>query len=121
MEAKEFRIGNIISIKKHMDYFVVHEFTNHLVKVVGILEGAHFQAEISECVPVTVTEEWLKKLGFENEGGLFWKDELYWENGTGGFVGQRRFDTEVYADCEFIHQIQNLYFSLYGKELTLIE
>ena len=69
--------------------------------------------------PILLTEEWLLKLGFNK---LF-------ENGTG--YRFNNFNISFYGDvygvnyfyCEYelkyVHQLQNIYFSLTGHELTI--
>ena len=90
---------------------------------------------IEECQGIPITEEWLLKFGFEkmkypyldydmNECDLF-------ESDWGNFYQVENFylPTPYYFDSAFgenfklehVHQLQNLYHSLTGKELTIKE
>ncbi|MCG9970971.1 hypothetical protein [Christiangramia crocea] len=69
-----------------------------------------------EAIPLS--HEWVDRLGFdmfnEDEGKLNFNGfELYWD-GEGVFL--ESVGTEIY----YVHQLQNLYHSLTGKELILI-
>ena len=60
---------------------------------------------------ISLTEEWLLKFGFENNGIAFW-------NG----VGLSKLSDGFYfmtTKIEFLHQLQTLYFALTGEELTI--
>jgi hypothetical protein len=69
--------------------------------------------EIEEIEPIPLTPEIFEKAGFDDAGfnsyhlgSYVWKDN-YLDFGTWG------------ARCEYLHQLQNLYFALTGEELTL--
>lgn len=79
--------------------------------------------EIEAIEPIELTVEWLEKFGFEKcAGGYYYKkfNEDYniyvspqnWiELGNG-------FDDDVFlTQCDYVHQLQNLWFSLKGEEL----
>lgn len=81
--------------------------------------------EIEDFQPITLTEEWLIKLGFEKSKRT---DKCY-EKGlnivismadnkfrfiTGNFVCQI-----ILKELEYVHQLQNLYFALTEQELTI--
>ena len=71
--------------------------------------------------PIPLTEEWLLKLGLSKRLGEFRKEmenerifilhlfggEYYYAN------------TEAFIEIKYVHQLQNLYFALCGKELKL--
>jgi len=70
--------------------------------------------------PITLTEEWLLKFGFEQD-----KKYKYWR--IGGFVLNLKEDGRYYLwhigifPLDYVHQLQNLYFELERKELTIKE
>lgn len=108
MKANELRIGNYV-------------YLSDKNKVWQILDGH----EIDECdnnpfsEPIHLTEEWLVNFGFEKHGIEWWgkgfclevyKDKLYYSGGEG---------LHIVIDLKYVHQIQNLYFALTGKELEI--
>lgn len=72
--------------------------------------------------PIEITDEWLINFGFKPDEYFTWtdsKEEL--------FKIQKNFDNPGYSHvwdgsftgspCKYVHQLQNLYFSLTGEEL----
>lgn len=83
-----------------------------------------------ECSrPIPLTEEWLIKLGFQSGGAKQWlfitldkKDEsyLYFNPlGKGIAIDQNGTECSYEIELNYVHQLQNLYFSLTGRELTV--
>ena len=137
MEAKELRIGNLVKcnpkFSKEVSTFV--EYDDEIVKIKHISEketewwsmGCH----ITQLIPIPLTEEWLLKFGFELNDDAYLKTEgrqsisiprfnkdddfyiLYQEDVGCGYNPLRYLD--------YVHELQNLYFALTGKELTLKE
>ena len=80
---------------------------------------------IESVSPIPLTEEWLLKLGFKKQKA----SELYIEYDNDRFIVVNclmgvhlGFDVEVYFEEEYehikyVHQLQNLYYTLTGKEL----
>jgi len=111
IEARELRIGNYV---KH--------FENGIVLTVGRTVAFKtptntIRVNVDDLDPIPLTEEWLLKFGFsknenrnvfENQVMLIYKqDGVFW------------FDLISDSVCiENVHQLQNLYFALKGKELT---
>jgi hypothetical protein len=138
MKARELRIGNFIY--KESEY----EFENGINQIISVLEFEcvstrplnchvkHHNVNISNLKPIPLTEEWLLKFGFDKVGIAltsiaiaplnlpctfnlpntpfsFCQGKLILTTGTGDFC----------VNIEYVHQLQNLYFGLTGKELTL--
>ena len=119
MKANELRIGNYVKINKYI--FPVK------IQDIEAIDDAMSLAE-----PIPLTEEWLLRFGFireeeYDEGGLVdYRYELNKDNlefvsfwGSEDLVGINQCQTGV--DCEYVHQLQNLYFALTGEELTIKE
>lgn len=108
MKANELRLGNLVAYEPTID-----DWEEIIVKCGNII-----QCEISpdSFIPIPLTEEWLLKFGFEKVGFQFIKDgielfpirDLYYR---GNFP--------IKSDIKYVHQLQNLYFALVGKELKL--
>jgi len=70
--------------------------------------------------PTLVTEEWLQKLGFEWKNQGLRKDNICIRQfgfGFSIFMSNEAFNFNI--DLKHVHQLQNLYFALTGKELKL--
>ena len=87
----------------------------------------YIRDEWSLVSPVSLTEDVLKKLGFEKE--TYWQrrlqpmsdDYMYIFDGRvrigiHGFANGE--PNEFYTDCQYAHQLQNLFFGLTGEELN---
>jgi hypothetical protein len=120
MEAKELRIGNYV-IEKNKEK-QMYSVSNHNAK------------NYSEIYPIPLNEKWLLDFGFEKKvfnsdiyNGVEYNLELnglilnycddfsltiHLERKDFGFLP----DLNLFKN---VHQIQNLYFALTGKELTI--
>jgi len=116
MKANELRIGNLV-------------YLNDKQKVWEILDG-HEIDEINEnktVEPINLIEEWLLKFGFIKNQNVFWisissiKAEIHIEQYSKEFVTIVRSDFSELILCpvKYVHQLQNLYFALTGKELEV--
>jgi hypothetical protein len=108
MDAKELRIGNWI---------------NNGEQNIRVSATA-FNTDISHCKPIELTEEWLLKFGLEKisiwtfslnlVGNL---DLIYYSGEKGWSVGLKSYSD--FSNLKYVHQLQNLYFALTGKELKI--
>lgn len=124
IEAKELRIGNFINLTKD-------DFKS--VKVWELDAFDIYESSETNCVdiqPIPLTEEWLVKLG-----GKVLEDDCYYFELTNDeilAVESSDFSYGIYESIddsnsgkgystyrllESVHQLQNLYFELTGKEL----
>lgn len=116
MEAKELRIGNLLN---HNNKFFIGPFT---VNSIHISDLERDNAYAKEYEPIPLTEEWLIEFGFEERlGGRFFKHTwFYIDQDCAGVSGWYFRSIDGFkAKCEYIHQLQNLYFALTNKELTI--
>jgi len=134
MEAKNFRIGNLVNGYDNKPFeFSETEFEEYA-------NGIGIDEMVKE--PIKLTEEWLRKLGFEGHDMDMWvvlptgnELELHidcvlegkFENAC---LTQGRKETGIPGkdykfaylnECKHVHQLQNLFFALTGKELELKE
>lgn len=107
IQANELRIGN---------------FVNHFgVTVINAGMIVEFDNHPNRINPIPLTEEWLMKFGFEEYCGG-WENNIRLE-----YVPEMscyQFDTDGGRIIQtrpiiYIHQLQNLYFALTGKELEI--
>jgi len=116
MKANELRIGNYLKYKNLDKFF--------RVSIIDTTETV----TICNAKPIPLTEEWLLKFGFKTT--ISNKDSGYKQFGLRECKFDFMFTLECNGNPEFflenvgldilyVHQLQNLYFSLTGKELTV--
>jgi len=121
IDVRELRIGNWVENYKKETVFI-DKFSNR--ESYFTHDGDCYS--ISKSNPIPITEEWLKKLGFTlpNAHYLIWYKEgfgafrilfdvhlKHWQVGLSG--------GRVIRQVKYIHDLQNIYFALTEKELTL--
>jgi hypothetical protein len=120
MKANELRIGNWFIEKDEVKQF----------------DGDFYH--LLECNPIILSQHWLEKLGFKKNDKNRWVKEKshyaifyfeYYSTGENNSMWRIQYhDTDYgnneYHDChqwgeriKYVHQLQNLYFALTGKEL----
>lgn len=142
MKANELRIGNIINDTSGEDLPVKAIRTRKRgvdeVKVKGYIDWVY----VGYCDGVAITEEWLVKLGFEKCIGSESDYEIVIQKNEGGGISEYwlwvdlhdedNHNNDMYpcasivsegnwlnTNIKYVHQLQNLYFALTGKELEL--
>ncbi len=129
MEVKEFRIGNLAEFYLHAPISEWIEDTIH----VGDLEAIVELPEKHGFRPIPITEEWLIRFGFLNDGVTFKISTsrirliLFKINSANEYNNNcNEFTATVYQSkqsieicrVKHVHQLQNLFFALTGEELT---
>jgi len=112
MKASELRIGNLI----------IGAFDNTLK--VTISQMVNLDNGFESIEPIPLTEEWLLKFGFKTDNKCWRKDIHIFEY---ELIKDDEFTFDVInVECnnwtvsvKYVHELQNLYFVLTGKELTL--
>lgn len=109
MDAKELMIGNWVLKPNAMDGYNIGMF-----KVSEFKYLKHFK-------PIPITEEWLLKMGFEKDGELGYRYYLLSKSLAYDLDDNciRISDSWEWVKIYHVHQLQNLYFVLIGKELTI--
>ena len=120
MKANELRIGNLIIERPSEE--------NSNIIPVSIHVFTYMKVNYNIFKPIPLTEEWLIKFGFKKEG-LYYKIQIYGD-GIPSYIGinvgygyaelLRNYNHYINSKCEYVHQLQNLYFALTNEELTLI-
>ena len=105
MEVKSLRIGNLL-----FNDSVVVEIDARSIFDIWDDKG------LKNYKPIPLTEEWLLRFGIDKKdrviNGNFNIGVLYYNGGIDYF----EFDV---THIKHVHQLQNLYFALTGKELTI--
>jgi len=117
MKASELRIGNYILFSEDNTIFEVGSIEEKGFTVQNKEETTWIEAYQFE--PITLTEEWLLKFGFQKNGCYYISEEtnieFYLTNGK----LYCELHGETIFNIENVHQLQNLYFALSGGELTI--
>ena len=77
--------------------------------------------------PIELTEEWFKKAGFgiinHIDGYSFWSLMRKGNSGIPSITIYKKYtvigNNSHVKHCEYVHQLQNLFYCLTGKELTI--
>lgn len=133
MQAKELRIGNIIT-DGVISPLVVYEVSDEILKGRYIQKSEDFgisKFNVNFCEGIPLTEEWLLKFGaYKAENNWYRlsgmpsinKELLTLSINLSTFVvcvfGDEALEPAFMKGCKYVHSFQNLYHSLYGKELT---
>ena len=129
MRSNELRIGNLIIDSKgricRLDGIKLDDTTEFEIDAWPIMGGGVVSLPFE---PIPLTEEWLIKFGFEQltKKSNGFKSGSYSYSGKVSLIlnhdGLRTW-TNFWQGNEmrYVHQLQNLYFALTGKELTIKE
>jgi len=124
MKANECRVGNLVTYEnKTHNIFGISEEHPFL----DTIEYGAFVVEWIDLKPIKLTKEWFLKFGFLWTNEVFGDDEIYfifqsedtWDGSwtENGFYYLGSEMLPFGKTIEFVHQLQNLYFALTGKEL----
>jgi hypothetical protein len=144
MKANELRIGNFVNGEVEQEDGSTKLYTVKILAVdstSSLGEGWDFLLEsmtkteeeievYEDLQPIPLTEEWLLRFGFENYGVFRLKlsDDTYLRghiNSKGFNIALDEYDligdreTVSLRVIKYVHQLQNLVFSLTGEELKL--
>jgi hypothetical protein len=109
MKATDLRIGNYID----------SELTDYSELRQEVL--CDFANGYTHLKPIPLTEEWLVKFGYNNNT-VYLRDlkVTATEDNDPIYYLADEYDNGVGCnDIQYVHQLQNLYFALTGKELTI--
>lgn len=133
MKASDLRIGNYVLHSGVMKQ--VYRISNKGVDFYlgETKKGIYTQSFKYEALePIPLTEEWLLRFGlFKSNNGWFRKTETPSHNKeivtlsinvdtfSTAIFGDEALEPSYIKECQFVHQLQNLYYTLTGEELTL--
>lgn len=125
---KELRCGNYILFAEEGVLFQVDGIDKDGLTVVNETECTWIELDTFE--PVPLTEGWLLRFGFtvpfSSESWLMNCEGFVIDKTTKyqiitSSIGYDNVEKEVGEPLEFVHQLQNRFFSMTGEELTLKE
>ena len=111
MEASELRIGNFVK------YLTLNGNSEILANGIYLFELG--ELELHE---IPLTEEWVLKFGGIHEtGGMYFFGNVgilhYRRENEFSLMNYNYKKGKIYTTIKYVHQLQNLYFALTGKEL----
>ena len=133
--ANEIRIGIWIADRGLKEWQIDHwqginkvASKPHTTMCMGVMTETHPLTEYVDYLkPISITKEWLLKLGFKlcPSGNTHYlsipelKSEIHFEDFRGGLVCVVYSSTGSFIpnDIKYVHQLQNLYYSITHKEL----
>ncbi len=125
MEAKELRIGNKVG---HPDWYkhgklAIFEVKGINGKYLEISNGLMSTTQdIKDLVPVRLSQKWLNKCGFKKSNGFY---ELDLDHDLTLMQGDKEGCLDVYElnhdslRVQYLHELQNLVFTLSKTELKI--
>jgi hypothetical protein len=73
---------------------------------------------LKHCAGIPLDEEWLLKFGFERKNRWFGKGDFSYEDNKIYLGFGCHCEGPEETDIKYVHQLQNLYFTLTGEELV---
>ena len=135
IDTKELRIGNLVTTDGLVSIVLEVRDNGAYLSVKEAQYGAFRHMHSNDIMPIPLTPEWLRKLGFttldaEVDIEVWGLDDN--SNGEEFSIISDGLDTpmplffaydlgyrEIKKEIQFVHQLQNLYFALTGEELTV--
>ncbi len=132
MEAKELRIGNILNavVSNGVEIFTFNEIVAHELTKDGMKDEKGFRFPYDTIVGIPLNEWWLLEFGFERSKGVIQNENdkiyrlrdsddesFYISFGDNSMICIDGFGGLHYVD--YVHELQNLYFTLGIQELKL--
>jgi len=122
VKAEELRIGNILKDKLTGSLLRVDELTIERKIVTYVIDRSKYPLPKGwQITPVEISEEILLKCGFEGRwyaGEDFISSHLKLDKCQYMLAHKQfRIDHFIIRDIQYLHQIQNIFYCLCGKEL----
>jgi hypothetical protein len=122
MKANELRIGNLVLTDRNNSIKTIVEVRLFMSSVEYISTDTNYKhqsmVDYERLIPIPITEDWLLKFGFEHDSDLvnsLCKSGIWFnvKNMEATFLSQKL------RKINYVHELQNIYFSLTGEELTI--
>lgn len=112
MRPQELRIGNIVFWKGKNPVVLDESDFGQLHHDLNYFDVAN---------PIPITKEWLLKFEFSKKGSYWFPKNCWHRYFFHGYVLNLEPEGCIvpHAQVYFVHQLQNLYFALTGKELVI--
>ena len=129
MEIKKLRQGSLIKISPRENeegYLAIEEIQkdNIIGEMLVPRQGYHFRIKFYEIIPIPLNDKWLEKAGYKQDEA----DENLWRDANNRLDFFYSAENKKFIDSgnligktqvEFVHDLQNGYLFLTGKELNI--
>lgn len=108
IQVNELRIGNLVHSKlTNVDFYVTGEYLYDISN------------EPNNVKPIPLTEKWLLEFGFEKhiQGECYILQKSFKFRIEFSDLSNIWINYELKVQCKYVHQLQNIFFVLTGKEL----
>ena len=127
MKAENLRLGNLVTTTQRdlRCVYKVIAIGEEFVDLYCINSCDPFKevngVELPSVIPIELSEDWLLKFGFQKGAyDIFWLTENDLDLDLAETPeGWRVSSLNINPPIDYVHQLQNLYFSLTGTELTI--
>lgn len=117
IQANEIRIGNIFQYFIGEDGCEWEETKIDWQDIKWAVEKNENFNQVHKAIPLSL--EWLERCGIENRK-VNLDDGYYIITGVDySYLQQKRVGEMLIVSCQYLHQLQNLYYALTGTELTI--
>lgn len=110
MKSNEVRVGNFILFSGVQTRVIPADFATQC-------RGIN-SSEMPNFNPIELTEEWLKKAGYKKQNGYGYSNYNVYGTILKNETGFEFHYYGIIIRLDFVHQLQNLFFSLYGEDLV---
>ena len=110
MKSNEVRVGNFILFSGVQTRVIPADFATQC-------RGIN-SSEMPNFNPIELTEEWLKKAGYKKQNGYRYSNYNVYGTILKNETGFEFHYYGIIIRLDFVHQLQNLFFSLYGEDLV---
>lgn len=129
MDIQELKLGNLIKISPRENeegvlFLIDIQQSSIIGEMLTPRQGYHFRIKFDEILPLELSEEWLKVIGFSKVPGSpnIWTDSknfvrFKFTDVESGFLENERLAVAI----DSIHQLQNVYLTLTGEKLSHIK
>lgn len=126
LKASTLRLGNLINVGgSSIDTYQTYKpqkVTIELLREILVENLERPDAVLSVFQPIELTNRWLSRLGFRTtrQQDVYGKNRLrIWGNLAGLTEADSPAAHYIPNAIKYVHELQNLYFAMYGEELTL--
>lgn len=123
MNIKELRIGNLI--ERNGVLSTIEIINNELDEVYFLGEDFYYSDFCCNIEPIHLTGEWLQKFGskprFQNTEFIYNRFRIVFKESYGYWDVIDNYSLAYITKVEFVHELQNLIFTLTGDDLKLAE
>ena len=127
MKQTNFRLGNLIMYDGVVSK-IASLNSNFDTIDIETPQGNIIHTRLEFIKPIELTIGWVKKLGFVYEGGMGYRspdNTTYWHFSlANNFIPKIWYRNVIISDnykgCQFVHELQNLYYFMFRVELEIV-